>query len=139
MRECIKQLPNFRARLNANTNDDVQGLASSASDQVGLTSDQCRMHAEILLQRGELAGALNLAQKAVEKDKNSAAAWDTLGSVLVEQSALKEAYLCYTNALKLDKDFSSAANNIGATLGRLAGSMKRRCIIERCIQNLLQI
>lgn len=97
----------------------VQKLINLASSDADTTPSLCRSHAEVLLQCGELDGALNFAKKAVEKDDSDAAAWDTLGSVLVGRSALDEACACYTKALQLEPNFLSAANNIAVALERL--------------------
>jgi tetratricopeptide (TPR) repeat protein len=111
--------PHSATAFDVERKDVIQDLAESPGDQVGMTSQQCCVYGEKLLQCGDLDGALNLAKKAVAKDEISAAAWDFLGSVLVQRSALTEACLCYATALKIEPALPSATNNIAVTLERL--------------------
>ena len=111
--------PNSVTNLDAEHNHVAQELMGNIGDQAGMSSTQCRLYAEKFLKCGELDDALNWAKKSVEKDQNSAPAWDLLGSVFVERSSLTEACSCYEIALKLEPSFPSATNNIAVTLERL--------------------
>jgi Flp pilus assembly protein TadD len=80
-----------------------------------------RNHAEILDRCGnsEAEGAARLALLC---DPNYAAAWETLGTILVRRDRLAEGRACYEKAVGIEPNFVQALNNLAVTLERLGRS-----------------
>jgi protein O-GlcNAc transferase len=75
-----------------------------------------RNYAEILHRCGRLDEAEAAARRAVRRDPNSADAWDTLGTILVDRGAFAESRDCYQTAVQIRPDFLAALNNLAVVL-----------------------
>src|SRR5215467_11507491 len=78
-----------------------------------------RNHAEILDRCGNPEAAEAAARLALLRDPNYAAAWDTLGTILVQGDRHAESCACYEKAVEIEPDFVQALNNLAVTLDRL--------------------
>jgi len=78
-----------------------------------------RNHAEILDRCGNPEAAEAAARLALLRDPNYAAAWDTLGTILVQRDRPAESCACYEKAVEIEPDFVQALNNLAVTLDRL--------------------
>src|SRR5215831_1100137 len=82
-----------------------------------------RNNAEILDRSGDSEAAEAAARLALQRDPDCASAWETLGTILVQQGKLAESCACYEKAVQIDPDFLQALNNLAVTLDRL-GQLK---------------
>jgi len=78
-----------------------------------------RNHAEILDRCGHSEAAEAAARLALLRDPDNAAAWETLGTILVQREKLAESCACYEKAVEIDPAFVHALNNLAVTLDRL--------------------
>lgn len=78
-----------------------------------------RNHAEILDRCGHSEAAEAAARLSLLKDPGSAAAWETLGTILVQCDKLAKSCACYEKAVQIDPTFVHALNNLAVTLDRL--------------------
>ena len=81
-----------------------------------------RNHAEMLDRCGYAEPAEAAARLALLRDYDYAAAWETLGTILVKCDRQAEARACYEKAVDLEPDFVEALNNLAVTLDRLGQS-----------------
>ena len=82
-----------------------------------------RNNAEILDRSGDSEAAEAAARLALQRDPDCASAWETLGTILVQQGKVAESCACYEKAVQIDPDFLQALNNLAVTLDRL-GQLK---------------
>jgi len=78
-----------------------------------------RNHAEILDRCGKAEAAEAAARLALLRDPSCAAAWDTLGTILVQRDRYAESCACYEKAIEIESNFVQALNNLAVTLDRL--------------------
>jgi protein O-GlcNAc transferase len=78
-----------------------------------------RNHAEILDRCGNSEAAEAAARLALLRDPDYAAAWETLGTILVQRGKHAESCSCYEKAVEIEPNFVQALNNLAVTLDRL--------------------
>lgn len=78
-----------------------------------------RDHAEILDRVGNSESAEAAARLALQRDPSCAAAWETLGTILVQRGFVAESCRCYEKAVQINPGFWQALNNLAVTLDRL--------------------
>jgi len=78
-----------------------------------------RDHAEILDRCGNSEAAETAARLALSRDPNCAAAWETLGTILVQRGDHAGSCVCYEKAVEIEPNFVQALNNLAVTLDRL--------------------
>jgi Tfp pilus assembly protein PilF len=78
-----------------------------------------RNHAEILDRCGNPEAAEAAARLALLRDPDYAAAWETLGTILVQRGKHAESCTCYEKAVEIEPNFVQALNNLAVTLDRL--------------------
>jgi tetratricopeptide (TPR) repeat protein len=92
---------------------------SRACDHAEAPAVWHRNHAEILDHYGNSEAAEAAARLALLRDPDYAAAWETLGTILVQRDKYAESCACYEKAVEIDPDFVQALNNLAVTLNRL--------------------
>lgn len=75
--------------------------------------------AQLLLVRGDKAGAEPLLVRALAKDREIAAAWRSYGRLRAAQGNAVEAVASFQQALKLDRKSAEAWNGLAGALGRI--------------------
>jgi len=78
-----------------------------------------RDYAEMLDRQGKSEAAEAEVRLAIQLDPNCAAAWETLGTILIQRGLLEESCDCYERAVQIDRTFSNAVNNLAVTLDRM--------------------
>lgn len=108
-RESLAALQSKNPRLAL----DIIGRATRGTH---VPAEYVRLHADILRLCGQRDAALAKARLAVERDNNSARAWDTLGTVLAEAMQFGESKCCYEMAISIDPEFIEARHNLAVML-----------------------
>jgi Flp pilus assembly protein TadD/CelD/BcsL family acetyltransferase involved in cellulose biosynthesis len=75
--------------------------------------------AQLLLARGDKAGAEPLLVRALAKDREIAAAWRSYGQLRAGQGNAVEAVASFQQSLKLDRKSAEAWNGLAGALGRI--------------------
>ena len=110
-----------RARLNHEVPSDSSAPSYPASNGIRLFAQACSKH-----QQGDINGATELYQQAVQADPNLQSAWRNLGALLRQQKKTQEARHCTEQALKLDSSDGSLWGNYGNVL-RDQGLLEESC------------
>lgn len=93
-----------------------------------------RNHAEILDRCGDSEGAEAAVRLALSRDPENAAAWDTLGTILVRRDKHAESCACYEKAVEIDPEFVQALNNLAVTLSHLGQYQAAKAQYERVLR-----
>ena len=114
-----------RARLNQENSSDPSTSSQPTAAGATLFENACSKH-----QQGDIEGAEQLYQQAVQADPTLHTAWRNLGALLRQQGKTKEARYCTEQALRLDSSDGSLWGNYGNVL-RDQGLLEESCTAFR--------